>query len=116
MRRFRTFFVRVCRLAYDKRKDQEFAEELQSHLQMHIDDNIRFGMTPDQAHREALLKLGGIEQTKQLCRDQRALPLLESFFQDVQFALRSLRKSAGFTTVAILTLASALALTPRSSR
>jgi predicted permease len=84
--------------------DAEFAAELESHLQLHIEDNLRAGMTPEVARREALLKLGGVEQTKETYRDQRSLPFLESVIQDLRFGGRILRKSPGFTAVAILTL------------
>src|SRR5205814_7735594 len=83
---------------------QQFAEELESHLQMHTDDNIRMGMTPEQARREAIIKLGGVESTRQAYSEQGTVPLVESFLQDVRFAFRQLIRNPGFTVVAILML------------
>ncbi|HXW56347.1 MAG TPA: ABC transporter permease [Candidatus Cybelea sp.] len=90
------------------RQDHELDAEIESHLELHTEDNLRRGMSRAEARRLALVKLGGIEQTKERYREQRGLPLIETIPADVRFGLRVLRRTPGVTMVAIATLALAI--------
>ncbi|MGB7847554.1 MAG: ABC transporter permease [Candidatus Acidiferrum sp.] len=87
------------------RLDQDLDDELSSHLQLAIEENLRSGMSPAEARRIALLKLGGLEQTRESVRDQRGLPWFETVVQDLRYGARMLRKYPSFTAVSVLTLA-----------
>jgi len=100
----RASWMRLCSLFHKQQLERELNDELASHLEMHIEDNLRTGMTPEAARRDALLKLGGLEQTKEIYRGQRGLPAIETALQDLRFGLRMLRRSPGFSILAILCL------------
>jgi predicted permease len=108
VRRLRAALTRLAAFLSARRRGravQTFDDELESHLQLHIDDNLRAGMAPEEARRTAIIKLGGIESTRQKYREQTTVPVLEHLAQDLIFALRQLRRSPGFTATAIGTLA-----------
>lgn len=105
MRAVRAFWKRVAGLWSGAQRDNEVAAELEAHLQLHVDDNLRAGMTPEEARRQAILKLGGVESTKQICRERNTVPLFEHLLQDARFAVRQLRKNLVFTGAAVFVLA-----------
>jgi macrolide transport system ATP-binding/permease protein len=105
MRTLRAWMVRLSGLFGKERRDAEMTEEIESHLAMHIADNIRAGMAPQQARREALLRLGGVESVKEAYRERRTVPFLENLLVDLRFTVRQLRKNPGFAGTAVLVFA-----------
>jgi macrolide transport system ATP-binding/permease protein len=100
MRKLRAWLLRFKGLFLKAARERDFADEIESHLQMHIDDNIRAGMSPQEARRVAVMKLGGVDQTKEAYRDRGTIPFLESVVQDLRFTFRQLRKNPAFTVTA----------------
>src|SRR6184192_4720415 len=88
--------------------DQEVDDELRDNLERKTEEYVAQGMTQEEAHRRARLDLGGVEQTKEKCRDARRVNWIQDFIQDLRFGLRMLRKSPGSFVVAFVILALAI--------
>src|SRR5215831_1046673 len=101
----RRWLIRLGGLFGRARRDRDLVDELNSHLDAHIADKLRAGMTPDVTRRVALLELGGIAQTVEAYRDRRGLPFVEKTMQDIHYAFRLLIKSPGYALAAIAALA-----------
>src|SRR2546428_1704211 len=96
--------LRLRSIFQKNRTELDLSEELQFHLQNQIDEYIAQGMNPKEARHAAFRSLGGIEQAKEECRDARKVNLIDNFLQDLRFGLRVLRRSPGFSILAILCL------------
>jgi hypothetical protein len=106
MRVLRRLVARLANFVTGRRGDQRLREEMEEHLAMQTEENLRTGMSPAEARRQAALKFGAAEAVKENYHDEQGLPFIENLLQDVRYASRQMRKSPSFTllTTLILTL------------
>ncbi|HEV3200416.1 MAG TPA: ABC transporter permease [Bryobacteraceae bacterium] len=104
MRTLRRMLVRLAGHFRKSHREREMADEFESHFQMHVDDNLRAGMSPAEAQRQAALKFGGVQSAREEVREMSTTMWLETTLRDIQYALRGLRHNPGFAITAIVSL------------
>ena len=101
----REAFNKIRALFRSNELDQEAKEEMASHLEMAVEENLRRGMSAEEARRQALVQFGGVQQAIEQHRESRTLPWVDVLRQDLRFTARMLKRDSGFTFVAVLILA-----------
>jgi predicted permease len=105
MRFLRRFFIRLSNLTTGRRADQRLREEMAEHVALQTEENLRVGMSPAEARRQAALKLGAAEAIREHHNAEQGLPLAENFLLDLRHAFRMLYRSPGFSLIVIATMA-----------
>ena len=105
MKTLRRLFHRLTSWATSAQDEELLRSEVEEHIAMQTAENLRAGLSPIEARRQALLKFGSVEAIKEIYRDQRGLPFIETLVGDTRHALRRMRKAPGFTAAVIVTLA-----------
>src|SRR5579883_153854 len=108
LRRVRSFFRK-------RELDEDLKDEISSHIEMAVEENLKQGMSAEEASRQALVRFGGVEQAKERHRDARGLPFLDTLLQDLRYTFRMLRRDRAFAVIAALILGLGFAPTPLSS-